>query len=254
MPYWPPTRGLAKNQLERFTLTGMTAANTDRGRLHGDLTATTIDLYRDVSRDAADKVASGAHAQPSTWTKITLAAANDSGLSGSCWVKYDSADATWEVYPMLATDTELDSVCIGLTSLYPKGGGSTFVAQHVKAREDFVRLMQQRVPPTASRAGRITGVRRGDTAGPWRVNSVGDYELVRLANVEAFSEWAIHWTIAMIVRQANRLTPDLETQLRAIEEEEELAERAWSQTIPLIDADDDMDADTEVRRRRISRG
>src|SRR3990167_1005090 len=126
MPYYPPIRGDASNQIERLTLIGLLASNTDKGKLYGDLTATTVDLYESIDRASGYKVATGSHSAPTTWTKITLSQANSSGVSGSIWVKYTAADAIWEVYPLLATDTELEVAVIDF-GRYPKQSGeSTF--------------------------------------------------------------------------------------------------------------------------------
>lgn len=259
MPFYPPIRGDGSNQVERFVLAGVTATYSLRGKLFGSLTATTVKLYRDVERASGDEVATGTHASPTTWTKISLTAVNTSGITGSVYVKFTAADATWEVYALLNTDSELAVERIDIDR-YPKtAAASTFEAQHKKAVEDFVRLMQQRVSPQPGRAitggggSPLLGTLRGDVSSPWRVNSVGDYELVRLQNVDAYRQWALHHTLAMIFRTVNRLVPDNETQLRVIEEETELASKAWAETIPLIDADDDMDADREVLRFRIAR-
>jgi hypothetical protein len=252
MAYWPPIRGDGLNQVERLTLAGLTASNTDRGKLYGDLTATTVDLYKDVSRGASDKVASGAHLAPSSWTKITLTESNTSGVSGSIWVKYNSADALWEVYPILATDTELEIAVIDFQRYPKQSAGTTHFNQHKRTREEFVRKMLQHLPPKPNAQLLVSGVSRGSRIGPWIVNSVGDFELKYLHNVEDYREWAIHFTIHHIARTVNHALVDTD-QIRAIEDALDLADKAWAEVIPLYDDDADMDADREELRGRISR-
>lgn len=258
MGFWPPLRGEGHNQLERFAFTGMTSANTDRGRGYVSVTATTVDIYSDYERTLL--VASGSHSQPTTWTKVTLATANTSGLSGSCYLKYVALTSIVEVFIILATDDDLAAERIDINR-YPKTGGTptTFAIQHVKIREDFVRIMLSRIPPVLAGRGSLapgfaSGSLRGSYSAPWRINSIGDFELVRLQNVESYGEWAIHATLAVIFRTVNRLIPNEDTQLRMVEEEAALASAAWAETIPLFDDDDDLDADRQSKRFRVSRG
>lgn len=254
MGFWPPIRGEGANQLERVALSGATSSNTDKGRVYISVAAAFVYVYAAYERTTA--IASGAHLQPSTWTKITLADTGSYGLTGSIYLKYSAASATIEAFPFLATDDELAAERIDI-GRYPKTGGTptTFAIQHQKTREDFVRLMLSRIPPVlGNRSATGGGTLRGVTSGPWRVNSIGDFELVRLQNVESYRQWAIHHTLAMIFRTVNRLIPNEDTQLRVIEEETALASAAWAETLPLFDEDSDLDADTQAKRFRISRG
>lgn len=254
MGFWPPLRGEGYNQLERFTLNALTATYTDRGRLYGSLTSSEVRLYSDVDR--TNLVAVGDHAQPSTWTKVELFSneGTPSGINGSCYLRYVTPSSSWEVWPILTTDTELKAERIDIERYPHTDAASTFLVQHIRTREDFVRLMLTRLPPVPNRERAVTGTQRGDIATPWRVNSIGDYELVRLQNVESYRQWAIHHCLAMIFKTVNRVVPNEETQLQVIEEETALASAAWSETIPLLDFDDDKDADAEAPRFKVSRG
>ena len=252
MAHYPPTRGDNKAQLERFVLTGVTAAFSFRGMFFGDMTATTVDLYRDVSRASADKIATGTHAAPTSWTKITLAQANSSGVSGSCWVKYSEADALWEVYPTFATDTELAVVQYDITRWL--SARTNFADIHKRVMEEFVRLMRQRVPPAYSETPEnpSAGSRRGDVYLPWRKNSVGDLELVGLHNLEDYRTWAEYKALELIFRMGRTIPED--TQLQIMTDVTERAAAAWAETIPQFDSDGNMSADGEGKRFRISRG
>mgnify|MGYP001561894046 FL=1 len=97
------------------------------------------------------------------------------------------------------------------------------------------------------------GTRKSDSSDIWVVNSIGDYELKRLANVAAYREFALHWTLAMIFRQANFLQDD-ETQLRITAEEDKIAADAFGEIVPLVDWDQDLDADVELLPYRVARG
>lgn len=250
--HWPPTRGDNKGQLERFTLTGITASYSDRGMFYVSITASAINVYKDVDRAVGDLVATGSHSTPTSWTKITLSQNGSSGVSGSVYLLYQEADATIEVWPTFNTDTELGVAAVSISS-YPKSSGTTFLDQHAKTMEDFVRLLRQRIPPQPGSL-RASGTRRLDTAGPWRVNSVGDYECVRLQNLIDYREWALHRTLELIYRSPKLKLLGDETQLSLINEEAEMASAAWAAVLPLVDADLDLDADREVKRFRLGRG
>jgi hypothetical protein len=252
---WPPTRGDQLNQLERFTLTGLTATYTFRGMLFVSIAATTVKLYRDIDRGGSDEVASGTHAAPTDWTKVTLAAVNASGITGSCYIKYSAVDAAIEVWPAFNTDTELQALNINIAD-WPATEGTSFATQHQKAAEDFVRLMRQKIPPTPQRIlGRSAtlGTSRGDLSSIWRVNSVGDYEMVRLQNLDDYREWALHHVNALIYASPNRILPE-EEQAALRDQEKQAAAEAFAEVIPLVDWDADLDADEELPRFRISRG
>ena len=260
MPHWPPTRGDQLNQIERASIGGITSANSFRGMLFGKLDVTNVSLYSD--QDRTQLVAQGAHGQVApagAFAAVTLTAMNGSGLTkeggGSgpvIRVKYQAPDSDWEVWPTLATDAELLVVNVDVTRL-PKSSGTTYEPQHQKAREDFVRLMRQRFPPSPGANNRIAGTRRGDIDGVWRVNSVGDYELCRLQNLEDYREWAIHHTIAMLARTINKVLPH-DVQLRLIEDADGLAEAAFDETRPQVDAEQDLDSDGEMMRFQVMRG
>lgn len=253
MAHYPPTRGDGKAQLERFVLTGITASYSFRGMLFGDLTATTVDLYRDVSRASGDKVATGTHAAPTSWTKVTLSQSNSSGISGSCWVKYSEADALWEVYPTFCTDTEIAVIQYDITRWL--SARTNFYDIHKRVMEEFVRLMRQRIPPRYFEAhvpGAPSGLDRGDTYLPWRKNSVGDLELVGIHNLEDYRAWAEYKALDYIFRLGRTIPED--TQLQVMEDVEERANAAWAETIPQFDADQNMSADSEHKRWKISRG
>lgn len=253
--FWPPTRGDSHNQTERWNITGVTAANSDRGCLYPKITDTALELYKDRELGASDLVAqvSGGHGASGAWAKKTLTEANTSGIAGSLGFRYIAADSGLEVYPLLTTDTELDAMYIGATSIYPKNGAATFFTQHRRTREEFVNLMQQRHPPAPAALRSLAGTRRGDTSDMWVVNSTGDYEIKKLQNVVAWRTWAVHFVMAMIARQPNR-SLDEDTQLRAITDADEAAKNAWAEIRPLVDFDQDMDADVEIPRYRVYRG
>src|SRR5688500_12045275 len=128
--FWPPTQGDQDAQCERWSLSGVTATYSNRGMLFAKITSTDVELYRDIDCGASDKVATGSHAQPSSRTKITLSASNNSGLTGSVYLLYTGADSTIRVWPTLATDSDLDIVAIGV-GLWPKQAGqATWENQH----------------------------------------------------------------------------------------------------------------------------
>lgn len=262
MAHFPPTRGDANAQLERFSFpSGITASNTYRGMLFGEITATLIKLYKDPARGASSLVLQGTHGQTlastnTTYSSVTLTAQNSSGIADST-VYFCGKAATddWEVWPSLTTDTELDNMAISFSTLY-RQGTTTFYTQHKEVMEEFVHLMRQRVPPMPGRdLERNIGTRRNDLANVWRVNSVGDYELVRLQNVDDYARgWARWKAIEYILNSATRLLPDEETQLRYIADAREQAQQGWARIVPLVDEDHDLDADAEVRRFKIRRG
>lgn len=256
--FWPPTRGDNLNQVERIVLTGITSSNSDKGKHYLNLTATVLEVYKD--RELTSKVAevSGGHLGPTTWTKATLTATNGSGLSGSIYFRYLGTDASIEVFATLCTDAEMDVAFIDFARWPKQTGQSTFENQHQKTREDFVRKLRQKVPPVPRRGFSIGGLVdqtvRGDVSSIWRVNSIGDYELARLQNVADYIEWARHYTFAGIARTANRILKGGEEQLELITDEEAAAEAAFAEIVPLVDADQDYDADDEVNPFHIARG
>lgn len=253
--FWPPTRGDSANQTERWTFsTGITASNSDRGAFHCKVTATALELYEDAALSSKVAEASGGHGAPSTRTVKTLTAVNSSGL-GDIKVDflYVQADSVIEVYPTLATDTELEAEVLDFSRWPKQSGETTFLVQHKKTVEDFVRKMQQKFSPVGAKAQSITGTRTGDMANMWVLNGRGDYELKRLQNVVAYREWALHRTIARIARTVNRVLGE-DMQLQMIEEHEKMAEAAFAEIFPLVDFDADLDADVEVPRFRFLRG
>ena len=248
--FWPPVRGDDKNQTERWTLAGVIASNSDQGRLFCEITATTLILYKD--RDLSSSVAevSGGHGSPSTWTKKALVALNTSGVTGSVYFKFDSAD-TVEVYALLATDAELEVLVPGFDKWPKQTGETTFEKQLKKTREDFVGKLLLTQPPLAGGRRSVGSV--SDSGTIWRVNSIGDFEVRRLQNVWSYRNWALWYTMAMICRQ-NRYVLLEADQIALLDEAEENAEKAWGETQALIDHGEDFDADEEILRYTVQRG
>ena len=251
MSAWPPIRGDAKNQLERFTLAGVTGTWSDRGKLYGAITATKVELYKD--QDHGTLVADGLHSSGADFAKVTLAVSGGSGISGTCYIDYQEADSEWVVYPLLAVDEDINSAYIDFTRWPKEAGETTREKQHIRTRQEFVRLMRNRIPPSPGADYIATGIVRGARLGPWLVNSKGDFELKYLHNVEDYREWAIQYTAFHTMRTVSPVLEDVD-QVRMVEGAQALADKAWSEVIPLYDDDADMDADREGQRHKISRG
>jgi hypothetical protein len=256
--HWPPSRGDGLNQCERWTLDGVAASNTDRGRLFVEITATTLKLFKDRGLGAADQVAevTGGHGASSTRTKKALVAVNTSGITGSVYFSYQGEDAVLEVYPILATDSELATEVIDFARWPKESGETTFENQHTRTREEFVQKMFDAYPPQANRlyaGGSATGTRSADSSELWVVNDVGDYELKKLQNPWSWKTWAIHHTIAKIVRTTNRVLEDTD-QLEMQTDHAELATAAFAAVTAHVDGDFDLDADTPLKRYKVSRG
>ena len=252
--FWPPVRGDASNQTERWALAGVTASNSDQGRLFAVLTATTLILYSDRDLTASVAEVSGGHGAPSTWTRKSLVALNASGVTGSVYLKYSAADAIIEIYALLATDAELSVLVPGFDKWPYQTGQTTFENQHKKTREDFIGKLLLTQPPLAGGRRTAAAVAAGSDAGTiWRVNSIGDFEVRRLQNVWSYRNWALWYTMAMICRQ-NRYVLEEADQIALLDEAEENAEKAWSEAQVLIDAGEDLDADEEIPRYTVSRG
>lgn len=253
--FWPPLRGDNAGQVERVTLTGAAASNTDAGCVYFKVTATLLEVYEDIDLTSKVCEVTAGHGSPTTFTKKTLAEVNSSGLSGSVYFKYVEADSIIRCYPLLCTDTEIEVRYNGFGNRFPKTGGlATFFDQHVQARRDFVAKMQDAIPPMPQRRGNAQGVVKGQYAGPWRVNSVGDYELVRLQNIDRYCNlWAPHYAVS-IIAALPMLVMEQADQVALLTDAGEAASKAWAGITPLIDADDDLDADEEQPRFEILRG
>lgn len=251
--FWPPVRGDDKNQTERWNIPGVTSANSDQGRLFADWDDTTLYLYKDRGLAVGDRVASVAHLQPSSWTKLALTEANTSGITAATvYFKYDSAD-TIEVYPLLCTDAELDVALPGFDRFPKQSGQTTFENQLRKTREDLVSKLLMTQPPLAGGRPSLASAAGNDAGTIWRVNSVGDFEVRRLHNVWGYRNWAIWYAIAMIMRQNRPILKEAD-QLFMIEDADTRAEAAFAEAQVLIDAGEDLDADVEVHRYTIERG
>lgn len=250
MSFWPPIRGDGLNQLERFTLAGVTGTYSDHGKLYGKITATKVELYKD--QDRASLVADGLHNSGADFAKVTLAASGSSGISGTCYIDYQEADSIWEVHAFLAVDEDLNSAYIDFGRWPKETGETTREKQHIRTQREFVRLMRQLVPPKPSAQILVSGIARGSRVGPWVVNSKGDFELKYLHNVEDYREWAIHFTAWHAMRTVSPIMRDSD-QLQMPEDARELADKAWAEVIPLYDDDADMDADREQQKNTISR-
>jgi len=262
--HYPPTRGDAKAQFERwdFSAATITNANSFRGMYFGKLTATAVELYSSQAArtTGTSPVATGNHGQTLSTSNTaflicTLSAANASGLGSNSitvFVCAKEASATWEVWPTFATDTQLARRRINV-GMHPKqAGASTWLEQHFLACEDLVRMLRQKIPPIPGMSW--SRLANADARTPWRQNSVGDLELVGLQNLDDYRKVAEHLALAEIFRQTNRLVPDGDTQLRIIEEEDALAKEAFAEVIPLDDVDQNLTADRERKRFRVSRG
>lgn len=250
--HWPPSRGDNLNQCERWTLNGVTATYSDRGRLHVEITATTLILYKGADLATADKVAevTGGHGAPSTRTKKTLAALNTSGITGSVWFKYAGADAVLEVYPILATDTEMAQNILDFGRWPVQPGQTTFENQHIQTREDFIERMLEAFPPS-SRNYAPGGTHRGDSADLWVMNDAGDWELKKLSNVWSYRKFAIHHCMAKIATTSRVM--EGADQIELLQDHQALADKAFATVKPMVDHDQDMDPDVELNPYRIYR-
>jgi hypothetical protein len=87
----PVETGDGSNQLSNYTVSGLSASNSDGGKLYYNLTnittTRTVDVYKDSARTL--KVASGSRVGDGT---ITLSSVNASGLTGSVDVVYTTDD------------------------------------------------------------------------------------------------------------------------------------------------------------------
>ena len=115
----------------RWRLSGLRtkagAENTDGGVLWFEATrdgdAVTASLYKDAARTMAAEVASGTadvsgtDGSPESAVELTLAAVNNSGLSGSLMLHQHLADDVCPVQAALCVDSDLDTLWDGIEAL-----------------------------------------------------------------------------------------------------------------------------------------
>jgi hypothetical protein len=133
-------------QLSNLYLDGIStladAPNTDGGKLYGSFTKSgatyTVNLYSDIAQTAL--VASGT---ATSFGKMTLNQANDSGISGSInLVTYTANDTLLQAVCILADDSALPQTHLETLSDYDASVG--FAAFHVQAFAKIKEIVKSR--------------------------------------------------------------------------------------------------------------
>lgn len=241
------------DQLEQWALSGLSysGANNDGGALYVKITATggtaTISLYKDKGLASGDEVARGTTADTGTDVSVTLSAQNSSGLTGTVRMrKFIANDSDLIIYPTLAIDSHLNDREDNL-SRWRLSGDNDLAPFHQRTLRDFHRKLMKRLTPTIS-------TRRGTSYAlhPFALNALGDWEVCRLRNVEAFREWAIAQTLAHLYKtQGTQINEGVYA--IGIELQKD-ADRIWEEIVPISDVDSDGQPEEHIAGVRFFRG
>lgn len=271
----------SKAQLSALQLQGLISLNDstrnvdDDGELHVSISQSgstvTVDIYKDVDRASADKVATGSRSGDGA---ITLTAANSSGVTGKVTVAYDSDKSDIKVRAFYTLDEDLTLYEKEMGEWLPTGGGfpdatigpvtAGFAVAHAEAKfETEKRLRELRsahLPAIDTDIGSL--IFREQPFDPGFFGLVGDLtqrvpDWQFLVNRDQLTQVTAYYALYLIAWHEKNRNPDQGGQWA------DLAlwyRERWEKECVVVDLDFDLDQDgsidevSEVSDNRIERG